>query len=639
MSAPNTDNLSETVNRLPLAEGGAPVGLYWGAPLILAVACIGLLLAARLHGDSLYSLMPCMAAVFLAGLIIAVRHRRWDRRQQLRRLQVLQALIDVSASGPQGETEAELFHRLPQAVGGMFDMKYSYLSLLEEDGRHVNIVSFHGPKAPSSRLAVDQVPMTRQCIETGQVVSVSDVRWAPVDFNAKLADQLDFRSMLQIPLMVQGKAIGVLVVGDPRPRNFTQLDMKRAYLWGCQAGVMVSNSRLYSRMSQTLRAQQQIIEHRDALYALNTAIYRPGSLDDLLQRIADLAPIPLELDAVLVMLRAEDDPETMYIAGATKPYDATLKGYRTPIAGSRAEAAWATGQPQIIEDATTEPKLNSHLRKMVPSESLIIEPLNGADGRPLGMLSLLRKRSGPFRPDQLDIARLFALRASAAIEMARLYQQTRRDADAKAILLRELNHRVKNNLAGIVGLLTINQPQLPEPARDWLDRVVERITAMAQSHEWLSEVGQRTTVAELVERTTRSLLVARPSGITVRTEVPAGASRLRTNRAASLAMAMQELCYNGIVHGLPNGGTLTIRARRDDMQLAVEVEDDDGSGHPAAAPIEKKNGLGRRSGIGLEVVRGLVWRELRGKFTLAPAPGGAIATLTFPLLADEIESA
>jgi two-component sensor histidine kinase len=638
MSGPKTDILSDSADPLPLGEGGAPVGLYWGMPLTIGVVCAGTLLTVWLRGGPVEWVAPWIVGLMAIGAVVAVRHRRWDRRQQQRRLLALQALIDLSATGPEMETEADVFSRLPGAVGAMFDMKYCYLNLLEEDGRHLSIVSFNGPAPRSARLAIEDVPMTRRCLDTGMVQSVSDVRVAPQLVNKKLADDLNFRSILQIPLMVQCRAIGVLVVGDPHPRTFTQLDLKRAFLWGCQAGVMVANTRLYSTMSQTLREQQRIIEHRDALYAVNTAIYRPGSLDEILQRIADLAPGPLEVDGVLVMLRAEDDPSMMYVAAMTRPYDTAVMGYRTPIIGSRAEVAWATGEPQIIVDAKTELKLNPHLRKLVPSESLVIEPLVGSDNRPLGMLSLVRKRSGPFRPDQLNVAHLFALRASAVIEMARLYQQIQRDADAKAILLRELNHRVKNNLAGIVSLLTINQPQLPEEAREWLDRVVERITAMAQSHEWLSGAGQVTTIAELVERTTRSLLVGRPSGITVRTELPAGASRLRTNRAASLAMAMQELCFNGIVHGLPKGGTLTIRARRIDGDLAMEVEDDDGQGHPAAEPIEQ-NGAGRQTGIGLEVVRGLVWRELRGKFTLAPAPGGAVATLQFPLLADEMQEA
>jgi len=103
----------------------------------------------------------------------------------------------------------------------------------------------------------------------------------------------------------------------------------------------------------------------------------------------------------------------------------------------------------------------------------------------------------------------------------------------------------------------------------------------------------------------------------------------------SLAMAMHELCLNGILHGLPNGGTLTIRARRVNGDLTVEIEDNNGTGRASGQPMEAEATPNHRTGIGLSVVRGLVSRELRGKFTLSPGPGGTIATLCFPLMADE----
>jgi two-component sensor histidine kinase len=288
--------------------------------------------------------------------------------------------------------------------------------------------------------------------------------------------------------------------------------------------------------------------------------------------------------------------------------------------------------------------LKSHL----PHGSLIFEPLAAREGEPLGLLVLMRNEPGEFRADQLDMARLFSARAAATIEMAQLYQQTRRDADDKATLLRELNHRVKNNLASIVSLLSMNQPALDAEARQWLDRVVERIVAMAHVHGpfsgiqekgrdgWLATGpgGKRVTVEELVQQTVLSVSVAKGPGVNVRLELAEGTA-LRADRAVSLALAMHELCYNGLVHGLSAGGTLTIRSRRSNGDLALEVEDDAGNGRPASEPIEHE--IAGRSGIGLSLVRGLVGRELRGQFSLSPGAGGAVARVQFPLLAEEVK--
>jgi two-component sensor histidine kinase len=258
------------------------------------------------------------------------------------------------------------------------------------------------------------------------------------------------------------------------------------------------------------------------------------------------------------------------------------------------------------------------------------------DGSLLGLLVLSRHKTGPFRADRLDLARSFSQRASAVIEMAHLHERARADADAKAMLLRELNHRVKNNLAGIVSLLTIHPPVLSRDAQRWLDRVIERIVAMAQAHDLFSLAPQRVSLDELVDRTIRTLSVVKPPGVTVKIDLAKANAQLRTERAVSLAMAMHELCFNGIVHGLGETGTLTIRARRNNGHLALEVEDDAGAGHPAKMPIEPSPQAGGRVGIGLSLVRGLVGRELHGKFDLGPAPGGARATVQFPLLSDEL---
>src|SRR3984957_8272475 len=600
MSDPPSDRAIHLLGPGPQPEGDTPVGLYWGMPLAVAGNAVGVGLSVWARGVGFWSVTPWFVLLLAATVILAIRHRRWDARHQERRVRALQALTDLaSATGPEAEMESEVLRRLPEGVRTMFGMKLSYVCMVDEDEKTVRIVNCSEPEKTPVMMAVDDLPMTRQSIVSGQVQAVSDTREPSRPVNAKLAEEANIRSILQIPMVVRGKTIGVMVLGDPRPREFTRLDLKRASLWGSQAGMILSNCRLYAKMGEALQEQRQIMAQRDELYAVNTAIHRPGSLEEVLQRIADLAPGPLGLDAVLVWLRAEDDPNMTIVAAATKPYDEACRGFRMSIAQSRAASCWVTGEPLVIEDGRTEPKLHPHLRNVLPSESIVFEPLLDGDGRALGLLSMLRRRSGAFTPDQLNMARLFSMRASAAIETARLNQQTSRDADDKAMLLRELNHRVKNNLAGIVSLLSINQPELPPMARDWLDRAVERISAMAQVHDLLSGGTPSTTVAELVERTTRSLLLSRTSGVTVRTDLPAGAARLRSERAVSLAMAMHELCRNGIVHGLPDGGTLIIRARQDDSDLVVEIEDDNGLGRPAVEPIENNgNGHGHGSGIG-----------------------------------------
>src|SRR5213593_3201698 len=155
-----------------------------------------------------------------------------------------------------------------------------------------------------------------------------------------------------------------------------------------------------------------------------------------------------------------------------------------------------------------------------------------------------------------------------------LVEQSGRDAQAKAILLRELHHRVKNNLAGIVGLLSMHEPDLSPSAQQWLVRVRERIGTMARAHDLFSGGIERVSLQQLVQQVLPSLSVLTPPGVAVKVNTGELDVTFDTSRAVSLAMVLHELCTNALVHGLDGKGTLTISARRTDRGAIIEVSDE-----------------------------------------------------------------
>ena len=266
-----------------------------------------------------------------------------------------------------------------------------------------------------------------------------------------------------------------------------------------------------------------------------------------------------------------------------------------------------------------------------------------------------------------------AARAAVAIETARLHEEARRAAQAQAMLLRELNHRVKNNLAGIVGLLSANTPDLPPEAEQWLERATERIRMMARAHELFGGGMDRVSLAQLVNLMLPALSVIKPGGVEIRTDLDTVRVQLRTDRAVSLVMVLHELCYNAVVHGVADQGLVQIKARLNPTrdQVTIEVLDDgsasrtpalvestpvsgvqDGhvpssSTHTAAATFSgaaqghaspsPSRPTSSGTGLGLNLVRGIVGRELKGRFHLTPRPeGGSVATVEFPLREEEL---
>jgi len=203
-----------------------------------------------------------------------------------------------------------------------------------------------------------------------------------------------------------------------------------------------------------------------------------------------------------------------------------------------------------------------------------------------------------------------------------------------------------------------------------LHRLAQRVRVMAGTHELFA--GGVTTIAlrELVRQVLASLAVARPPSVDVRVELSdEGFVQLETDQAMTLATVLHELAFNAIVHGLGETGVLEIRAGRNDMGwLVLEVIDDGrgfavaaGSSAETEAASQRRGGGGgngfaeksdhdvdgvaggaaviaesSRTGMGLQLVRGLVSRELHGQFNLYPRSddgGGTRAVVEFPLAA------
>jgi two-component sensor histidine kinase len=168
------------------------------------------------------------------------------------------------------------------------------------------------------------------------------------------------------------------------------------------------------------------------------------------------------------------------------------------------------------------------------------------------------------------------------------------------------------------------------------------VRTLARTHEMLSGGVERVSLKELVDQTINSLAVVTPSGVTINCEHQEPAMFMRTDRAVSVAMVLNELCYNALVHGLSGGGTLTVRATAEDQNVMVLEVIDDGCGFGDSPPqatvaVDRIAVLGEtRTGLGLSLVRDFVQRELRGQFEIHSTSGGTTARVEFPLRGDEL---
>ncbi len=191
---------------------------------------------------------------------------------------------------------------------------------------------------------------------------------------------------------------------------------------------------------------------------------------------------------------------------------------------------------------------------------------------------------------------------------------------SKDATIREIHHRVKNNLQTISSLLRLQARRLTNPeAKAAVSESVRRIRTIALVHESLSrEPGDDVTFIEIV----RPLLRLAEEGLQspdrpVTFAVRGDGGRVPATIATPLSVVLTELLQNAVDHGFPEGsggGNVMVLLDADGARLAIRVVDD-GLG------LEPSFDLDEATGLGLSIVRTLVTTELNGSIEMRPASG------------------
>lgn len=221
-------------------------------------------------------------------------------------------------------------------------------------------------------------------------------------------------------------------------------------------------------------------------------------------------------------------------------------------------------------------------------------------------------RAIPLRPHGEHIGALVLLRDVTDLR--------RRDRElvTKDATIREIHHRVKNNLQTVAALLRLQARRIDVPeGREALEEAVRRVGSIAIVHETLSQAfDEFVDFDDVADRLRVMVAEVSSTGASVRTVRNGSFGTLTAEVATPLAMVLTEVLQNAVEHGFRDGeGTVVVAAQRLVGRLRVSV-DDDGVGLPEGFDLDGSTSLG------LSIVRTLVESELDGQLEMGPAPGG-----------------
>ncbi|BBZ10104.1 sensor histidine kinase [Mycobacterium branderi] len=222
--------------------------------------------------------------------------------------------------------------------------------------------------------------------------------------------------------------------------------------------------------------------------------------------------------------------------------------------------------------------------------------------------------------------------AGAAVLVRDVTEVKRRDRAlmSKDATIREIHHRVKNNLQTVAALLRLQARRTTNPeGREALIESVRRVSSIALVHDALSmSVDEEVNLDEVIDRILPIMNDVATVDTPIRINRVGMLGVLDSDRATALIMVITELVQNAIEHAFePEAaqGSVTIRAERSARWLDVVVHDN-GRGLPDGFSVEKSDRLG------LQIVRTLVSAELDGSLRMHDAAdGGTDVVLRVPI--------
>jgi len=451
----------------------------------------------------------------------------------------------------------------------------------------------------------------------GESLVVRDA-WADERYYSGVDDEtgLGLRSILTMPLRVKEDVIGALQVLDTEVGRFDKADLELLEPLVASATIAIENARLYEETARRL-AQTEVL--REMMLAAASTL----DFDQVLERTIEVLEREMGVEYLGFML-PDENGEFMRshpsLLGFTPPPGGV---FRYPTDQCVTGRVYRTGEPVILSDVH---EVADYAVAAAEVRSELAVPVE-IGNRVMAVLNLESSKPNAFGEEELAFYTAVARQLGVAMENARLYEQARQDAETRATLLREVNHRVKNNLTAIIGLLHAERrhPKIEEqPYQAIMQSLVGRVQGLATVHSMLSaSEWAPLSLSDLVAQVTHSSLQMLPPDRRVSVDVAPSPVRVTPDQAHNLALVINELVTNSVKHGLREQRSIGIGARiqLDGDTVLLEFRDN-GPGYSTDVLRSE------RSGVGFDLIQNIVRKNLRGELSLRN-DSGAVAAIRF----------
>jgi signal transduction histidine kinase/HAMP domain-containing protein len=433
---------------IPTAAAYADIrrGLLWNLTA-LALATIVVLLATRQFADRfILKRMDALVVATdrLAGGDLSVRTGLADARGEFGQLgrafdHMADALERRHAESERRRREAESLAAVGRAILESVDpeeagqriadslremLRGTAATLYRRESRSEDLVALasSGDQGPTGgRLVLERgTGAVGLAVRLGAPVESPDILGDPrITLTPEARTRIEqgaFRAVLAVPLLVQGRTIGALGVGDRTGRVWSADEVQLARAFADQAAITLENAQLLHEL--TMRQVRL-----EVLLQTSRELARIQPVESLLRRIAESCHGLFQADWVAVRVV---DGEELVVSGWAGAAPEALRGPRIPRGHGLSWLVVAAGEPLAIREPGDDPRTMPENREALrPYRAWLGVPVKVGD-QVLGVLNMATQRAEGFSGTDVAIATAFASQAAVAMENSRLYQEVQR---------------------------------------------------------------------------------------------------------------------------------------------------------------------------------------------------------------------
>src|SRR6202048_2280895 len=370
-------------------------------------------------------------------------------------------------------------------------------SIWRPDGDRLLLVAFQGPITQAGSLPlVRDYPSGRSVLDK-RTVHIADLQTQADEFplGSKNARRWGFRTVLSVPLMREGVAIGVIALRRTEAQLFTERQVALLQTFADQAIIAIENTRLLNELRESLQHQTATA---DVLKVISRSAFDLQSVfDTLLESAVRLC----EVESAQIFRRSDNFYKLAACRGYSAEYEQNMQHHRlSPGRESLVGRIALEGRMVHIPDVLADPEYNQPEQQRLGGWRTMMGVPLLREGVPFGALTLTRSTVRPFTDKQIELLTIFADQAVIAIENVRLFDEVQartvelteslQQQTATADVLKVIS-RSAFDLKSVLQTLVESAARLCDADKATITRQIDGVFYRAESYGFPAEFMER----------------------------------------------------------------------------------------------------------------------------------------------------